>query len=112
MDIPIGFTVESEDFQLTDLSKTAYFKHFTLIFGFLACTVRAPIAHARALTGCTHNNNPACGACSVILEFPAVWKFSGISWCIPYSTGQSFPGLQVFHTYMQLVHELHHVVVA
>ena len=33
MDVPTGFMLKSEDFQLTDFSKTAFFRCFSLVFG-------------------------------------------------------------------------------
>ena len=61
MDISTGFLLKSEEFQLTDFSKTASFKVRTLfphlwLVGFYGPCV---IAHACALTRCTDDINPA-----------------------------------------------------
>ena len=48
MDIPIGFTLKSEDFQLADFSKTVSFNLcFLLIFGFLACSPHAIVVFTK-----------------------------------------------------------------
>ena len=64
MYIPIGFTLKSEDFQLTDFSKTLLISKdktffFFFVLGLLAHAVHALISHTHALTGHTRDNNPA-----------------------------------------------------
>ena len=44
MDVPTGFTLKSEEFQLTDFSKNRFvqkLEHLSLIFSFLAFTVHS-----------------------------------------------------------------------
>ena len=50
MDISTGFTLKSEDFQLTDLSKTISFK----------ARLWLVVTNAHVLTRCKRDFNPAC----------------------------------------------------
>ena len=54
-----GFTLNLEDYQLTDFSETASFKKLRM---FLAFTVHPLLAHTCVLTGCTcENSQRTCG---------------------------------------------------
>lgn len=79
MDLPTGCTLKSQDFQLTDFSKTSSVKSFLLIFGLLAFTGYVLMAYAHALTGYTRENNHAAPAHGRIKNNTAMFCLSCVT---------------------------------